>query len=87
MKTYLFKIVIEQDEDFDGNPSGWLAYCPALRSQGAAAGGETREEALSNIREVIEMTVESLVEEGRSLPINSNGDIQLLESPSVVVTI
>ena len=87
MKTYLFKIVIEEDSDFDGNPSGYLAYCPALRQQGAAAGGDTREEALKNIREVIEMTVEGLIEEGFTFPVNGSGDIQVFENPSVAVTV
>jgi hypothetical protein len=26
--TYNFKIVVEPDEDFDGNPAGWHTYCP-----------------------------------------------------------
>jgi hypothetical protein len=29
MKTYTFKVVIEPDEDAQGNPA-WHAYCPAL---------------------------------------------------------
>jgi hypothetical protein len=28
--TYNFKIVVEPDEDFYGNPAGWYAYCPVL---------------------------------------------------------
>jgi hypothetical protein len=34
MKTYDFKVVVERGEHFDGNPSGWHAYCPALESLG-----------------------------------------------------
>jgi hypothetical protein len=30
VKTYTFKVVLDPDEDFDGNPSGWHADCPAL---------------------------------------------------------
>ncbi len=53
MKTYNFKVVIEPDEDFEGNPAGWHAYCPALKQLGGSTWGETREEALKNINEVI----------------------------------
>lgn len=87
MKTYLFKIVIEPDEDFDGKPDGWHAFCPALVKQGASAWGETKEEALASIREVIEMTVESLLEHGEPIPVDSAGDVQILEGSRVAVTV
>ncbi len=66
MKTYVFKIVLEKDEDFDGNPNGWHVYCPTLVEQGASTWGETKEEALDNIRAVLEMTVESMLEHGEA---------------------
>jgi len=87
MKTYLFKIVIEQDEDFDGKPSGYHVYCPALREQGAATWGETHEEAVRNIKEVLEMTLESMKEHGEEIPLNSNGEIQVFEDSRVAVTV
>jgi len=46
MKIYNFKVILEPDEDFDGNPSGWHVYCPALKKVGGSTWGETREEAL-----------------------------------------
>ena len=36
------------------------AFCPALK--GASTWGYTKEEALKNIREVVRMTVESMIE-------------------------
>jgi len=66
MRTYVFKIVLEQDEDFDGNPHGWHVYCPTLVKQGGSTWGGTKEEAVANIREVLEMTVESMLEHGES---------------------
>jgi predicted RNase H-like HicB family nuclease len=60
--TYTFKVVVEPDED------RWRAYCPALEAQGPATWGHTREEALRDIREVLEMIVAELVEEGKPLP-------------------
>ena len=48
-KTYTFKVIVEPDED------RWYAYCPILESEGATTWGYTKEEALKNIREVVEM--------------------------------
>ncbi len=64
MTTYTFKIVVEPDED------RWRAYSPELEAEGAATWGYTREEALQNIREVLEMIVTELAEEGRPVPAN-----------------
>lgn len=56
-ETYTAKVVVEPDEYL------WFAYCPALHKQGAATWGYTQEEALKNIREVVEMTLEALIED------------------------
>jgi predicted RNase H-like HicB family nuclease len=69
MKTYSFKVVLERDEDFDGNPSGWHAYCPALERQGASTWGATERQALQNLNEVVRMVVESMLEGGEHLPL------------------
>ena len=57
MKTYRFKVVVEPDEDAQGNPA-WFAHIPALESIGAATSGRTREEALRRISEVVRMIVQ-----------------------------
>ena len=67
MKTYSFKLVLERDEDFDGNPSGWRAYCPPLERQGASTWGATESKALRNMNEVVRMVVESMLEHGEHL--------------------
>ena len=59
MKTYSFKVVLEPDEDAEGNPA-WFAYCPALESIGAATSGRTKAEAPKNINEVVHMIVQEL---------------------------
>jgi predicted RNase H-like HicB family nuclease len=64
MKTYSFRVVLERDEDFDGNPSGRHAYCPRLERQGASTWGATQSEALQNMNEVVRMLVESMLERG-----------------------
>ena len=58
MKTYVFKVVVEPDED------RWHAYCPVLEDKGGATWGYTREEALKNISEVVEMIIEESIEDG-----------------------
>ena len=58
MTTYPFHIEVEPDED------AWRAYCPALEKHGAATWGKTRDEALENIRQVVEMVVTDLAEAG-----------------------
>jgi predicted RNase H-like HicB family nuclease len=75
--TYTFRIVVEPDED------RWRAYCPALEEQGAATWGHTREEALQHIREVLEMIVAELLDEGKPVP----GNAAVSEEPLVAVTV
>lgn len=60
IETYVFKIEVEPDED------RWFAYCPILEDRGAATWGYTREEALRNIKEVLQMTVESMIKNKES---------------------
>ena len=62
IRTYFFKVVVEPDED------RWHAYCPVLEDKGGATWGYTREEALKNIREVVEMIIEELIEDGEPIP-------------------
>ena len=67
MKNYVFKIVVEDDEHEDGRPA-FRAYCPALESIGAATWGDTREEAVKHIGEVLHVIVDELAEEGKEIP-------------------
>ncbi len=62
MKTYVFEAVVEPDEDC------WQAYCPALERYGAYTWGYTREEAVSNIKEVLEMVLEIMLEDELTIP-------------------
>ena len=87
MKTYNFRVALERDEDFDGNPAGWYAYCPALKQKGAATWGETQTEALKNIDSVLQMVVESMLEHGESLPEEPADQVQVTVEPRVAVTV
>ena len=62
MKTCVFKVVMEPDDD------AWAAYCPALLKQGASTWGYTKEEAIKNIDEVVRMVVQELIEDGEPIP-------------------
>ncbi|HXM45055.1 MAG TPA: type II toxin-antitoxin system HicB family antitoxin [Bryobacteraceae bacterium] len=56
--THKVSVVIERDED------GSYAWCPELK--GCQSQGKTVEEALANIREAIELFLETLTEDERS---------------------
>mgnify|MGYP001568664721 CR=1 FL=1 len=62
MKSYVFRVVLEPDQDV------WRAYIPELEAKGAATWGHTKEEALRNIQEVAQLVIESLLEDGETLP-------------------
>ncbi len=92
MKTYNFKVVLEHDEDFDGNPQGWHAYCPALESLGGSTWGATREQALKNINEVVHLIVQELIEDGQPLPEGPQESVEVQEisqqdQPRIAVTV
>lgn len=91
MKTYNFKVILEPDEDFDGNPSGWHAFCPAHERLGGSTFGETREAALKNINEVVRMIVQEFIEEGRPLPEGPEDSVMVEEvcqdQPRIAVTV
>jgi predicted RNase H-like HicB family nuclease len=87
MKTYSFKVVLERDEDFDGNPSGWHAYCPVLERQRASTWGATESEALQNMNEVVRMVVESVLEHGERLPEEPAHEGEVTVEPRVAVTV
>jgi len=87
MKTYNFKVVIEPDEEFDGHPSGWHAYCPALERQGASTWGATETEALKNINDLVRMVVESLLEHHEPIREEPTVQVEVSVEPQVAVTV
>ena len=52
MKNYRLAVVIEKEEE------GYFAFCPQL--QGCYTQGETYEEALNNIKDVIHLILEDM---------------------------
>ena len=77
MKSYVFPVVVEPDEDV------WRAYVPELEAKGAATWGNTRDEAIKNIQEVAQMVIEELLEDGEPLPPN----VTVSDRPVVAVTV
>ena len=51
MKTYLFRVVVEAEDD------AWIAYSPTLKDKGGATWGRSESEAIENVKQVIQMTV------------------------------
>ncbi len=87
VRTYNFKVVVEPDEDFDGNPSGWHVYCPTLEGRGASTWGITEAEALDNINGVVQMVVESMLTHGGQVPEDSSEEVGVTVEPRVAVTV
>ena len=56
-----YTVIIEK-----GQESGFTVHVPALR--GCLSQGETREEALANVKEAIEVYIEALLEDGLTVP-------------------
>ncbi|MEQ8674824.1 MAG: type II toxin-antitoxin system HicB family antitoxin [Aggregatilineales bacterium] len=55
------QIILYQDED-----GVWIAECPSL--PGCGSDGTTRDEAITNIKEAIELWVEDAEERGEPIP-------------------
>ncbi len=62
MRTYKFKILIEQDED-----GVYVVSCPALK--GCHSQGTTIEEAIENIKDAIRLHIEARKAVGEPVPI------------------
>ncbi len=77
MQTYVFSVVIEPDEE------GWRAFYPSWEHIGASTWGQTREDALKNIQEVLEMILDEFEQEGK--PMTGDGQPVISEETLVVV--
>ena len=68
-----FTVVLEQEPD-----KGFVASVPAL--PGCVSQGDTREDALQNIREAIELYVEDCRESGDPIPSESGREFVEIEA-------
>ena len=85
LRSYTFKVVLEKDKwpDEPDEEAVWRAYVPVLEEKGAATWGYTKEEALKNIREVLQMVLEEIIAEGEPIP----AEALVAESEEPLVTI
>ncbi len=86
MKSYNFRVVIEEDNFEDGREA-YHAHCPALKKQGASTWGNTIEEALKNIQEVVQLIIAELIEDGEPIPEGPESEVKILSEPHVVVNL
>lgn len=77
MKSYVYRVVLEEHE------GRWHAAVPQLERKGAATWGHTRDEALRNIQEVLQMIVEELTEDREPIP----PGLAITDEPAVAVTV
>ena len=82
MKTYMFRVVVEPDDD-----DRWVAYCPALEGYAATTWGYTREEASKHIHEVVQLVLQELVEDQEAIPDEPLNEVIVSSESKVAVTI
>lgn len=73
--------MVERDED------KWAVHCPALLKYAATSWGNTREEALKNIQEVVEMTVHELTQDNEPIPEEPAEEVSVLPGSWMAITI
>lgn len=78
MKTYIFQVEIEQEED-----NRWSAWIEAL--PGCATWGYTKEEALEALREAAQAYIEVLLEKGLKVPLGKG--VKTIDTPAVSVMV
>ena len=84
LKSYIFKVVIEEDAFTDGQKA-FHASCPALK--GCHTCGHTYQEALTNIREAVELYVDDLNEAGEPIPVDPARGVEEWATPAVAVNL
>lgn len=84
MKSYIFRVVIEEDAFEDGRKA-YHAYCPALK--GCHTWGHTDQEALVNIQEAVALYVEDLIKAGEHVPVDPEKGVVEQDTPAVVVNV
>lgn len=78
MKSYVFRVVLVEEDD-----GRWSTEVPAL--PGCATCGDTKEEALTNIRDAAEAYLRDMQNAGEDIP--EDATIQVLNEPAVAVTV
>ena len=80
MKTYVFEVELEKEED-----GRWSASIPVL--PGCATWGYTKEEALESLREAAQAYLEVLFETRKSLPKKVEKKVTVIPSQAIAVSL
>jgi predicted RNase H-like HicB family nuclease len=78
MKTYMFSVELEEEDD-----GRFSAVIPDL--PGCATWGYTAEEALKSIHEAAQAYIEVLFEDGKPIP--EHAPVEVLSEPIITVTV
>ena len=70
-----YTVILQQESD-----GGFVATVPSL--PGCLSQGDTRSEALANIREAIEVYIEDCIASGEGIPTEAGREIVEVESPA-----
>ena len=76
MKTYIFSVELEQEED--GRWSAWVEALP-----GCAVWGYTKEQAIEALKDAAQAYIEVLLEKGQTIP----EGVEEVDAPVVAVTV
>jgi predicted RNase H-like HicB family nuclease len=82
MKSYIFRVVVEEDV-LENGERAFHASCPALK--GCHTWGHTFAEALANIREAVELYIDDLRETGGTIPVDQEQGVVEWSTPAVAV--
>ena len=78
VKTYSFRAEIEPDED------GWFVRCPTMEPYGGFAGGNTKEEAWTLIKEILQANIETMLELGITVPEEPENPVLLKDNQAFI---
>jgi len=79
MKTLIFKVILQEEED-----GRWSASIPAL--SGCSSWGYSKQEALDNIQDAAEIYIQDMIDAGEGIP-SSSDTLEIIEEPAVAVAL
>ncbi len=87
MKSYTFRVVLEQDRwpDEPDSQAIWRAYIPVLPA--AHAWGDTPKEALENLRNAVDLLIEDMLERGEPIPQEPATHVKVSNEPLLTITV
>jgi predicted RNase H-like HicB family nuclease len=87
VKSHLFRAVFEKDQWLDepDEKALWRAYLPALPATHAL--GNTQQEAFENLKNMVDLIIADLLEEGTPIPTDPYSQVQTSDAPVLAVTV